>query len=216
MTRKLALAAAVFVAALVALPAIAGAHVEIAPDSTLSADGTITATLTVPNECVKSETTSLDLNFPTTPVVTKLTVAPVVGWTSTVDQATATAPVTKMTLVGSLTGADEKTFALTLAGVPAGTDSIKFTALQNCANGDVIRWVEPTPAGGAEPEFPAPVLDVAQSGSKDATTSTTKVAVTTKAKSSDSSTGIIIGIVAASLVLIGVGVVLFKRNSTKK
>jgi|GEM_PF-4531659 Domain of unkown function (DUF1775). len=216
MTRKLALAAIVFVAALVALPAIAGAHVEIAPESKLSADGTITATLTVPNECVKSETTSLDLNFPTTPVVTKLTVAPVVGWTSKVDQVTATGAVTKMTLVGSLTGADEKTFALTFAGVPAGTDSIKFTALQNCANGDVIRWVEPTPVGGAEPEFPAPVLDVAQSGAQDGTTSTTKVAVTTTTKKSDSNTGVIIGIVAASVVLIGAGVVLFKRNSTKK
>lgn len=213
MKRKLALAAIVFAAALVVAPAIAGAHVEIAPDSKLSADGTITGTLTVPNECTGSATSSLDLNFPGTPALTNVTVAPVSGWTATPTSDSATKAITKLTFTGSVSGSDEVKFALTFAGVPAGTDSISFTALQHCTNSDTIRWVQPTPAGGAEPEFPAPVLDVAQSSAAHPDTPTeTKVKVTAKQKSDDSSTGIIVGVVAASVVLIGAGLVMFRRS----
>ena len=214
MKRKLAFAAVVFTATVVALPAIAGAHVEIASDSKLSTDGTITGTLTIPNECVKSETTSLDLNFPTAPPLSKVDVTPVANWTTATTTDPATQAVTKITFTGSLSASEQVKFPLAFSGVPAGTESVTFTALQNCANGNVIRWVQPTPAGGAEPEFPTPVLDVAQTTAKTPETSTeTKVAVTTtKKKSDDSSTGVVIGIVAASLVLVGAGVVMFRRS----
>ncbi len=212
MKRKLAFAAVVFTATVVALPAVAGAHVEIASDSKLGADGTISGTLTIPNECVKSDTTSLDLNFPKTPALTKVVVTPVVNWPAVPTTDPTTHAVTKITFTGSLAGSDEVKFPLAFSGVPAGTESVNFTALQNCSNGDVIRWVQPTPAGGAEPEFPAPVLDVAQTSTKTPETSTgTRVPVTTTT-SDDSSTGVVIGVVAASLVLIGAGVVMFRRS----
>ena len=214
MKRKLAFAAAVFAATVVALPAVAGAHVEIASGSKLGADGTITGTLTIPNECVKADTTGLDLNFPKTPALAKVDVTAVANWTTATTTDPTTQAVTKITFAGSLAGSDKVKFPLTFSGVPAGTESVSFTALQNCSNGDVIRWVQPTPAGGAEPEFPAPVLDVAQTSTKPPETSTeTKVPVTTtKKKSDDSLTGVVIGVVAASLVLIGAGVVMFRRS----
>ena len=214
MKRKLAFAAAVFTATVVALPAVAGAHVEIASDSKLGGDGTITGTLTIPNECVKSDTTSLDLNFPKTPALTKVDVTTVANWTTATTTDPTTQAVTKIAFTGSLAGSDQVKFPLTFSGVPAGTESVSFTALQNCSNGDVIRWVQPTPAGGAEPEFPAPMLAVAQTSTKTPEASTeTKVPVTTtKRKSDDSLTGVVIGVVAASLVLIGAGVVMFRRS----
>jgi hypothetical protein len=87
-----------------------------------------------------------------------------------------------------------------------------MTALQHCTDGTVIRWIEPTPPGGKEPEHPAPVLEVKTQG---ATSDTTiKVPVTTKKSSSDSSnTGIIIGVIAAVVVLAGGAFALARKKS---
>ena len=214
MIRKAILATFVFALALVALPAIAGAHVEIAADGKVAADGTVKATLTVPNECVKSDTTSLALNFPTTPALTTATIEPIAGWTVQADKDTATGAVTKVTFTGTLTGSADQKFPMTLGTIPAGTDSVTFTALQNCTNGDVIRWVETAPPGGAEPENPKPVLDVSGKPAAPDTT-TTKIAVTTTKKSSDSNTGVIVGIVIAAVVVLGGGAALVARSKKK-
>lgn len=213
MIRKSALAALVFVAALVAFPLLAGAHVEIEADGNVSADGVQQATLHVPNECENSTTTSVELNFPATPPITRVDVTPVTGWTAA-NTTGAGGAVTKLTLTGSLSGSDEQAFALTFATIPAGTDTLEFTALQHCANGDVIRWVEPTPAGGQEPEHPAPVLEIKRAGE---TSTTTKVPVTPapvaeKDSGSDSSTGVVIGVVAAVIVVGGVAFLLIRRS----
>ncbi len=214
MIRKTLLASLAFGIALVALPAVAGAHVEIASDGGVGADGTAKATLTVPNECVKSDTSSLALDFPATPALDTVTVDPVTGWTSQVDKDPASGAVTKVTFTGTLTGDASQDFALSLGKVATGTKTITFTALQNCTNGDVIRWVEPNPAGGPEPENPTPILDL--SGKKPAadTPSTTAAATTTKKSSDSSSTGVIIGIIAA-VVVVGGGAALYARSKKK-
>jgi hypothetical protein len=59
---------------------------------------------------------------------------------------------------GPLTGEEEAELPLSLGPVPDGTEEVEFTALQTYDDGDVVRWVEPTPEGGEEPEHPAPVL----------------------------------------------------------
>jgi uncharacterized protein YcnI len=209
MIRKSVLAVAVFAVALLAFPALAGAHVEIEPDGKLAADGTMKATLHVPNECEGSSTTSVALNFPTTPEVTTVDVAPVTGWTFADTTDPQSNAVTKLTLTGSLSGGDEQAFALTLAPIPASTDSLSFTALQNCANGDVIRWVEPTPPGGAEPEHPAPVLEIKSSSAASSTTTTAPAA---KKSDSSSSTGVILGVVGAVVVIGGGALILLRRK----
>ena len=110
MIRKAMVATLLFGVALVALPAIAGAHVEIAPDGKLSADGTINATLTVPNECVGGATKTLDLNFPTTPALDTADVTPVTGWTVVSAKNAAGTAITKLTFTGSLTGTENQVF----------------------------------------------------------------------------------------------------------
>jgi uncharacterized protein YcnI len=202
MIRKSVFGVIVFAIALVILPAIAGAHVEIEADGSLSADGTQKATLTVPNECEGSETTNIVLNLPATPALNTVEVAPEAGFTYA-DSKNADGSVKDLTIAGSITGSEEKKFALTLASIPPDTTEIKMTALQNCADGSVIRWIEPTPANGEEPEHPAPVLEITSSG---ATSNTTvQVPVTTKDDSSSDSdnTGLIIGGVIAAVVVIG-------------
>ena len=210
MTRKLALAAIVFVAALVALPAIAGAHVEITPEGTVSSDGTTSASVFAENEC-KQELKTVELVFPASPELTVATPTAVAGWTSAVAKQPGSDVVTGVTW-SNATGTGDGEFGIALGPIPTDAGPLEFKAVQTCDDGEVFRWVQK----GEASEFPAPVLDVAASGAKDDTTSTTKVAVTTKSDTSDNNTGIIIGIVAASVVLIGAGVLLFKRNSTKK
>jgi hypothetical protein len=40
--------------------------------------------------------------------------------------------------------------------LPTNADRLEFRALQTYSNGDVVRWIEPRPLGGPEPEHPAP------------------------------------------------------------
>jgi periplasmic copper chaperone A len=42
-----------------------------------------------------------------------------------------------------------------------------FKALQTYESGEVVRWIEETPPGGEEPEFPAPVLKLTAPEGKD-------------------------------------------------
>jgi periplasmic copper chaperone A len=214
MIRKSLLAVIVFAIGLVVLPAVAGAHVEIEADGSLSADGTQKATLTVPNECEGSETTNVVLNLPATPPLTTVDAAPEPGFTYATTKS-ADGSVKDLTIAGSITGSEEKKFVLTLATIPPDTTEIKMTALQNCADGSVIRWIEPTPANGEEPEHPAPVLEISSGGAT--STSTIKVPVTTKDDSSSDSdnTGLIIGgVIAAVVVIGGVAFAVARRKSS--
>lgn len=210
MIRRVSVALAVGLFAFVAFPLAAGAHVEIEADGSVAADGTVKATLVVPNECEGSETTSIDLNFPATPALTTVTEDAVSGFTAA--NTTSGATVTKVTWTGTVSGTEEKKLPLTLGPIPSGTEEVKFTALQNCANGDVIRWVEPTPPGGEEPEFPAPVLALTKSTAE--TPSTSKVEVTTKDSSDDSNTtAIVIAVIAGVVVIGGIAFAISRRKS---
>ena len=42
--------------------------------------------------------------------------------------------------------------------MPEGVDALEFPALQTYDSGEVVRWIEPTPPGGEEPEHPAPAV----------------------------------------------------------
>jgi uncharacterized protein YcnI len=221
MFRGIAGALAVFGVTLLVLPAVAGAHVSIEAEGALGPEGIQEATLRVPNEC-EGSTTAIELNFPATPAMTSVVVTPITGWTATnttgVDGA-----VTVLTLSGSLSGTDAQTFNLTVGPIPAGVDQIGFTAVQRCSDGEVIRWIEPTPAGGGEPEFPAPVLVITRDANSGGAvveappeTTTSTVAVTTTAADEDEdesgNTGLIVGIVVAAVVVLGGGAYLAMRR----
>jgi len=214
MIRKAMVATLFFAVALVALPAIAGAHTEITTEGKLSADGTIAATINVEEECPAPGTVKDELVFPSTPALDNVTAAPVDGWTAQVDKDPTTGAVSKITWTGSApAGTKEILFPVTMGTIPSSTDSIVFTSVQTCADGSVVRWVEPIPADGTEPEFPTPVLAI-KATTPDTTTAPTKAAVTTTKSSDNSNTGIYIGVgvAAVAIVLIVVGVVLYKRN----
>ncbi len=209
MNRKLAFAAVVFTAAVVALPAVAGAHVEVTADAPPASDGLVVTKVFSENEC-KQQLKTVELVFPETPALTVATPAEVTGWTHAVTKRPGGEAVASMTWTNDGTATGNGNFPLSIGPVPSGEASLKFKALDTCDDGQVFRWIQ----DGESSEFPAPVLALAANGSKTPETSTeTKVPVTAPTKTSDdSSTVVIIGGVIVSLVLIGAGVVMFRRS----
>ena len=209
MNRKLAFAAIVFTTAVVALPAVAGAHVAVTADAPPASDGLVITKVFSENEC-KQELKTVELVFPEAPALTVATPVEVTGWTHLVTKRPGGDAVASITWTNGGTATGNANLPLSIGPVPAGEKSVKFKALDTCDDGQVFRWIQ----DGETSEFPAPVLTLASNGTKAPETSTdTKVPVTTAGSGSDSSsTGVVIGIVAASLVLIGAGIVMFRRS----
>jgi uncharacterized protein YcnI len=204
MIRKLAVVGAIVtgVVALVAGPAFA--HVEIERDGEVGADGLVAATLSVPNEEPTAGTTTIQLVFPASPKLTTAEPEAVNGWTATV-QKDAAGDVTGITWTGGpLTGEDEVALPLSIGDIPDGVDAVDFKALQTYDNGTVVRWIEPTPAGGEEPEHPAPVLTVRGEAAGHDDAASNDASGSDSHESSDDSTGVIIAIIVGVIIVLAI------------
>jgi uncharacterized protein YcnI len=82
------------------------------------------------------------------------------GWTARLDRDAAagtTRSVTWTAAPGTGIGADQ--FALFRISVKLpDSQTISLPATQTYSDGTVVKWDQPTPPGGAEPEYPAPEL----------------------------------------------------------
>jgi len=156
---------AIAIAAVLALALPASAHVTVNP-SEAPRGGFAKLTFRVPNEHDTASTTSVEVNFPTDHVIASARTKPVPGWTAKIEKS-ATA-VTKITWSGGKIAPGEfEEFDVSLR-LPTEGDSVMFPSVQTYDNGDAVRWIEDTPAGGEEPEHPAPVLTlVAGTGGDD-------------------------------------------------
>ena len=92
-------------------------------------------------------------------------------------------------------------------GLPANADSLTFKALQTYSNGQIVRWIETSAPGGAEPEHPAPVLKLT-SGSE---TATAAPASSSSSNDNDSNALAIVAIVVGGLALIVGAIALLRR-----
>jgi len=203
MIRKLAMVGAIVTGVVALAAGTAFAHVEIERDGEVGADGVVAATLHVPNEKTNAGTVKVVLVFPDTPKLTVAEPEAVNGWTATVEK-NAAGDVTQVTWTGGpLTGDAKVALPLKIGDVPAGVDTVTFKAVQTYDDGTAVSWIEPTPAGGAEPEHPAPVLTVrGPQPAGDAPATDHQATTTTKATSSDSSsTGTIIAIVVGIVIV---------------
>jgi uncharacterized protein YcnI len=169
MTRRLAgAAAASAVLALAVLPALAAAHVEIAPDSVRAGAETV-LTVRVPNELDDASTVKLDLKLP--PGFAVAAFEPQPGWSVKVVKQKLATPVqtddgpiaegvTEMIWTGSGTGAGEippgafMQFPISVL-IPDHAGTLTFKALQTYSNGTVVRWI-----GAPDADTPAPRVTV--------------------------------------------------------
>ena len=172
----------------------ADAHVRVLSDST--AAGSFTAlTFRVPNESETAGTVKVAVQLPQDTPFLEVSARPLTGWTITsIEEALPKPVVFEGTTVTKAVRtvvwtADRGTriepgqyqeFSVAVGPLPAAGTTIRLPATQTYSDGEVVRWDQATPAGGEEPEHPAPQLTVtaaqpegaaspAPNGSSDAT-----------------------------------------------
>ena len=158
---------------LTAAPAWAHVHVEADPAQP-GAEATLT--FEVPNESEKgAATTELTVTLPN---LTSVSTQQMPGWTVRLDRDTAAGTVKSITWTAAPSaGIPPDQFALfRVALLLPNTDSVSFPATQTYSDGTVVKWDEPTPPGGAEPEHPSPTLALAGAAADDEHGATTAAA----------------------------------------
>jgi len=206
----------------------AWAHVSVSPSSA-TRDGFATLTFQVPNETEDATTTKVEVQFPQDHPIADASVQTVPGWTIEVTKKKLATPVT--TDEGDTLTEAVNTITWTAAagqgiapgyfeqfqvsvGLPSEGDSLVFPALQTYSNGDVVRWIQRTTPGGAEPENPAPTLTLT-AGDESHTPTTTAPAKTTASDTSDDDSdtlGIVAIVVGGVALLAALGAIAGARR----
>jgi uncharacterized protein YcnI len=174
--------AAVTVGSIVLCTGPAWAHVTVDPGEAPKG-GFAKLAFRVPNERDDSGTVQLEVELPAEHPIPFVSVRPKPGWTASVETAPLPAPVeeegeetteegeeiteavSRITWTGGRIGPGEfDDFEISAGPLPDDTDRLVFRALQTYESGEVVRWIEETPPGGEEPEFPAPVLELTGEG----------------------------------------------------
>jgi uncharacterized protein YcnI len=172
---------------------VASAHVTAHSPDNPAKGGDAEIVFRVPDESDTAHTVKIQVNFSTTSPLSNADIKPVPGWTaqenmvnlakpvkmndSTVTQAVGSIVWTASPGGGIVPGQFEE-FAISVEGLPDNTNELVMPAVQTYDNGQVVNWNQPTVAGQAEPEHPAPHLALAAAGSDgaavvaDATSST--------------------------------------------
>jgi uncharacterized protein YcnI len=224
--RSLAVAAAASSSVLLLGVGAASAHVRVSSaDATAGGYGELT--FRVPTESDTLSTVKLAVKLPTDTPLASVSIKPVPGWTAATETVTLPQPVT--TDDGEITQAvsqvtwtadaasaiapgQYQTFTI-LAGPLPAAGSLALPAVQTYSDGSEVAWIDPTVAGQAEPEHPAPVLELAATGAPadaaastsapaDAAASTSAPAAAAPAADSGTSGTAVAGLVVAVIALL--------------
>lgn len=173
--RRTATVIAATAAAMVLGAGAAFAHVSVNPD-TVAPGSYSKLTFRVPNESETASTTKLEIQLPQDTPFASVRGKAIPGWTveltkeklpavitqgnTTIDEAVTTIVFTADSDADAIGLNQFGEFDIQVGPVP-DVVSITFTAVQTYSDGKIVTWGDPTPAGGAEPAHPAPVLTVA-------------------------------------------------------
>lgn len=162
--------------AVVGFAGAAPAHVTVNPNT--ATPGTVARIdFRVPTESDTASTTKLAVLLPTEQPLASVLVMPVAGWAATLTTTNLVRPVTTddgdevTKAISEITWTAESRataikpgefleFPVSLGPLPDAA-TMTFKAIQTYSDGSVVDWSEPTVAGRAEPEHPAPVLHIA-------------------------------------------------------
>jgi uncharacterized protein YcnI len=228
-TRIAAVAAASVVAAaagVFAYAAPASAHVTVNPrEATQGGYGRVA--FRVPTESDTLSTTKVEVHLPDATPIASVSTMPVPGWTAATTKTKLAQPI--KTDDGELTEAvtvitwtagpgaaikpgEFQEFPVSLGPLPA-VDQVAFKALQYYSDGSVVRWIE-EPAGGAEPDHPAPTLKLLPAAAQANQQAAAPAPAT--AASDDSGNGVALGLgiagLVAGLVALALGGLAFART----
>jgi periplasmic copper chaperone A len=150
----------------------ASAHVSVTPATAEPGAEATELSFSIPNERSDATTTSIELAFPADQPLALAAVRPMTGWRAQVtkrklttalqsDDGPVTEAVSKIVWSGGSIGDGEyQDFEVKIGPLPENPTAMVFKVLQTYSDGSVVRWIDLTPASGAEPEHPAPVLEV--------------------------------------------------------
>jgi uncharacterized protein YcnI len=185
--RRVAPALALAAVLVVITAQAAAAHVRVHADST-EAGSFSQLTFRVPNESDTAGTVTVEVTLPQDTPLLSVSTKPLPGWTATVTEQPLPTPVTVegTTLTRAprtvtwqaqpgtrIDPGQYQDFDISAGPLPAAGE-VALPAAQTYSDGTVVRWDQPTPAGGSEPEHPAPELVVtAAGGSAGGTAATT-------------------------------------------
>lgn len=166
----------VTIAALLAIAPAASAHVSVSsPDASPGGFGKLV--FRVPTESETASTIKLTVALPRDTPFAEVSAKSLPGWSIATTEKPLDKPITSdegFTLtkaVSSVTwtaGKDQGVapgefteFELSVGPFPKGTDAITLPTEQTYSDGTVVKWDQPTPASGEEPEHPVPTLKLA-------------------------------------------------------
>ncbi len=210
---KKAVAAAVAVAAVVGLwSSAASAHVTINTLGPVTKGSFAKLGFSVPNERDDAGTVKVSVQLPTDHPLAFVSVQPVPGWDITTTTRKLEQPlegegssITEVvdTITWTATGDTQiapgqfQLFWISAGQMPTDADTLTFPAIQTYSSGEEVPWIE-TAGGGAEPEHPAPSVQLVAADS-----AATPAAVTPTDDSDSSSDTLAI----VALIVGGVGLV---------
>ncbi|MBV6703400.1 YcnI family protein [Kitasatospora aureofaciens] len=235
-SRRAAAAAVLAGAAVLATAVPAFAHVTVQP-GTAPQGGFPAVAFRVPDESDTASTTKLEVTLPADHPVASVATEAVPGWTATVEKTKLATPlktddgdriteaVSKITWTANagakIAPGQFQDFRISLGPLPTDTDKLVFKALQTYDDGTVVRWIDESAPGQAEPQHPAPALTLTKaaaegasaSASGDASGSDSHPAAASASDGSSSSSdsaartlgivGIVVGVVGAALGVLG-------------
>lgn len=192
MSNKRALRATVLAAAFGAAgllgAGVASAHVTAnSYGSEPQKGGSGTIVFRVPNEEEDAGTNKVEIDFKPEYAISTVRYRPVPGWTAQVVKTTLPAPVkngknldvtdpvtsivfTAQPGSGIAKGDTEfQEFEISASTLPSNVDALVLPAIQTYDDGQVVRW-DQVPSGSAEPEHPAPTVQLAAASTGDAHT----------------------------------------------
>ena len=159
-------------AVVLGFPSVAEAHVEVEPGSVEGGDFAVVA-FRVPNERQDAQVTQLRVLLPKDSPLASVQTTPVAGWRQSVKTRKLATPVdlegVQITSVvsevrwnattGGIRPGQFQDFQVSLGQLPE-SGRLVFTAVQTYSTGERVLWNEVAADGAAEPEHPAPALDI--------------------------------------------------------
>jgi periplasmic copper chaperone A len=162
----------IVVAAILALPALAQAHVSVEP-KTAEGGGFSVVAFRVPNERADVSTTQLRVTLPKDQPIGSVETTPVAGWKITTATRQLDKPiemfgeqvdsvvseVTWTATDGGIRPGQFQDFAVSLGQLPESGELV-FNALQTYSSGEKVAWNQVSTDPSVEPEHPAPILRI--------------------------------------------------------
>ena len=232
---SLLLAGSLTTVAVLAAAGPAHAHVTVNPNT--AAGGAYTKlTFRVPTESDTASTTRLAVYFPADHPFASASVKPHPGWRFKVvdhklaqpissDDGQVTEAVGKIVWTATSAASAIKPgefdeFDVSVGPLP-DTGTLVFKALQTYSDHSVVRWIDPTVAGQAEPEHPAPVLTITPSPTpatapvtgEQTTAAATPAATTVVERKGGSAAALALSIIALVVALGGAALGVVRRRA---